>query len=46
MEQAFVSTAEVLHEPRDYYEAMSSSDVEKQMKAEQEKLSALAAAGT
>ena len=46
MEQALVSAAEVLYEPRDHYKAISSPDAEKWMKAKQKKLSALAAAGT
>ena len=46
MKQALVSAAEVLYESRDYYKAISSSDAEKQMKAKQKKLSALAATKT
>ena len=45
MEQALVSAAEMLYESRDYYKAISSSDAEKWIKAEQEELSALATAG-
>ena len=29
MEQALVSAAKILHEPRDYYKVISSLDVEK-----------------
>ena len=44
MEQALVSAAEMLHESRNHYKVISSSDAEKQMKAEQKELSALAVA--
>ena len=44
IEQALVNATKILHEPRDYYKAMNSPDAEKQMKAEQEKLSTLAVA--